>query len=143
MFSFPTSDSAPSQAAHSKTDSTVIPPPYLPFRRISLPTAPNLQHRVSVVSTASFDSVPEVAELPTPLSASPSKVATRGTRHRHTSIEAARRNQRRREVKSMVIDEQREARRRKIIHELHETERTYFEGLELIYSVRIISAHCV
>ena len=39
----------------------------------------------------------------------------------------------------VVVDEQREAKRRKVIHELHETERTYLEGLELIYSVRTCS----
>ena len=136
MVTFPTSDSAPAQAFHPSTESTVVPPPYLPFRRISLSSAPNLQHRISVVSSASFDSVPEGNEQHPSLSASPSKANMRGVRPRYTSIEAARRNHRRREVKSVVIDEQREAKRRKVIHELHETERTYVEGLELIYSVR-------
>ena len=38
----------------------------------------------------------------------------------------------------MVVDEQRESKRRKVVHELLETERTYVEGLELIHAVRMI-----
>ena len=138
MVDFPTSESTPVQAL----DNPVVPAAYLPFRRISLPSAPNLHHRQSVVSTASFDSVPEAPEaphIPGALSSSPSKTPAR--RHRPSSVEAARRNHRRREIKSIVVDEQREAKRRKVIHELHETERTYVEGLELIYSVRVFPRH--
>ena len=140
MVSFPASDSSPTQAAHPPEQQLPpTPAQYLPFRRISLPSAPNLQHRVSVVSTASFDSVPEAGEpLSAPISSSPSKTGVRGTRPHAASVDALRRNQRRREVKSVVVDEQREAKRRKVIHELHETERTYLEGLELIYSVRTV-----
>lgn len=138
MVSFPASDSSPTSAAHPP-EATALPASHLPFRRISLPSVPNLQNRLSVVSTASFDSVPEVAEpLLGAISSSPSKAAARSTRPHAASMDAFRRNQRRREVKSMVVDEQREAKRRKVIHELHETERTYLEGLELIYSVRTV-----
>lgn len=51
-------------------------------------------------------------------------------------MEAGRRNGRKRETRH--VDEQREAKRRKLINEFNETERTYVEGLELIYSVRIL-----
>ena len=136
MVSFPASDSSPTRPAHSP-EATALPTSHLPFRRISLPSVPNLQNRMSVVSTASFESVPEVGEPSVGVvSSSPSKAAARSARPHAASVDALRRNQRRREVKSVVVDEQREARRRKVIHELHETERTYLEGLELIYSVR-------
>lgn len=136
MVDFPTSDSTPAQSSQV-SDNSLAPSAYLPFRRISLPSAPNL-HRQSVVSTASFDSVPEALEVPhvpSSLPASPSRPIARAVRHRPSSVEASRRNYKRREVKSVVVDEQREAKRRRIIHELHDTERTYLDGLELIYSV--------
>lgn len=37
-----------------------------------------------------------------------------------------------------LVDDHRDAKRRKIIDEFYETERSYMEGLELIYSVRFI-----
>ena len=37
---------------------------------------------------------------------------------------------------SRVVDEQKEAKRRKVITEFYETEKSYLAGLELIYSVR-------
>ncbi len=133
---FPTCDSTQATSlSPNGPDNHIYPAPYLPFRRISLPSAPNLNHRLSVVSTASFDSMPEVPHVPI-LVSTPKGVA-RGLRNRPSSVEAARRNQRRRETKSVVVDEQREAKRRKVINELHETERTYVDALELIYSVRI------
>ena len=110
-------------------------PPYLPFRRISLPSAPNLAQRQSIVSTASFDSIPEGPPIVGAVSSnrSPSK----GPKRRPSSQDALKRAHRRKEVKSVVVvDEHKEAKRRKVIHELYETERTYVNGLELIYSVR-------
>lgn len=130
LVDFPMSDS-PQSATHPPD--LPAPAPHLPFRRISLPSAPNLIQRQSIVSTVSIDSIPEG-----PRSAPLTRGASRGPRHRPSSIEAARRN-RRREVKSVVLDEQREAKRRKVVHELYETERTYVDGLELIYSVRVLS----
>lgn len=116
-------------------------PQHLPFRRISLPTsARNIAIRPqSIVSTASFDS--DTSHY----ISSPAKNSPRGLRNGPSSVEANRRISRRREVKSIVIDEQRDAKRRKIIHEIYETERTYVEGLDLIYSVslhdRSLSVH--
>ncbi|KAH8094682.1 hypothetical protein BXZ70DRAFT_947084, partial [Cristinia sonorae] len=131
MVSFPTTQSRPA-SGHFMPDAVPQPTQHLPFRRISLPAAPSLLHRQSVVSVASFDSLPE--EGPVPQSAPPSamKGVQRPHRNRPPSLEPGRRNQRRREVR--VIDEQRDARKRRVIEEFYETERTYVEGLELIYS---------
>lgn len=42
-----------------------------------------------------------------------------------------------------LIDEQREAKRRKVINEFHDTEKSYVDGLELIYSVRMLPIFAV
>ncbi|KIP04169.1 hypothetical protein PHLGIDRAFT_494233 [Phlebiopsis gigantea 11061_1 CR5-6] len=117
---------------HIAPDAQLALPPHLPFRRISLPSAPNLNlQRQSIVSLASFDSI---LEGHTSASASFAWTPSKGTRPRPSSVDPSRRNNRRREVKSVVVDEQREAKRRRIINELYETERSYVDGLELIYS---------
>ncbi|KAI0713184.1 hypothetical protein C8T65DRAFT_574051 [Cerioporus squamosus] len=106
-------------------------PTYLPFRRISLPSAPNLQHRQSIVSTASFDSLPEEGPGPVPSTPVVIKNAVR-IRPRPSSVDVSRRGVRRKE--SRIVDEQREAKRRKVIAEFYETEKSYVDGLELIHS---------
>ncbi|KAI0694894.1 hypothetical protein BC835DRAFT_1274120 [Cytidiella melzeri] len=128
MVDFPSSGSA----VESQGGPQAPLPQHLPFRRISFPSsARNVPHRpLSVVSTASFDSV-DTSMLPAPPFG---KNSPKGPRHRLISVEANRRHSRRREVKSVAIDEQRDGKRRKIINEFCETERTYVEGLELIYS---------
>ncbi|KAH9934090.1 uncharacterized protein BXZ73DRAFT_46031 [Epithele typhae] len=109
---------------------------YLPFRRISLPSAPNLIHRQSIVSTASFDSLPEPRPLLGPVPVTPVVIrnAVHGPKSRPSTsqLDPVRRGVRRRE--SRVIDDQREAKRRKVITEFYETERSYLDGLELIHS---------
>ncbi|TFK39533.1 hypothetical protein BDQ12DRAFT_734878 [Crucibulum laeve] len=104
-------------------------PPHLPFRRISLPTAPTLLHRESVVSVASFDSLPEdeVAE-------SLALRMNKGQVDRLKSIEPPRRRHRKRDPSTKPGHEAREAKRRKIVDEFYETEKVYVDGLELIYS---------
>lgn len=115
-----------------------IRPPHLPFRRISLPTAPTLMHRESVISVASFDSLPEEGEpsgssIPTVIrNVHPSRTG----KGRPTSIESPRRR-RKREVSVKPLDDARESKRRKVIDEFFETERAYVDGLELIYSVSL------
>ncbi|RDX50579.1 hypothetical protein OH76DRAFT_1402643 [Lentinus brumalis] len=106
-------------------------PTYLPFRRISLPSAPNLQNRQSIVSTASFDSLPEEGHGPVPATPVVIKNAVR-IRPRPSSVDVSRRGVRRKE--SRVVDEQRETKRRKVIAEFYETEKSYLDGLELIHS---------
>lgn len=120
-------------------DPSIPLPQHLPFRRISFPTSTrNIPIRpLSVVSTASFDSDNSH------LASSPGKSPARGPRNRPLSVEANKRVSRRREVKSVVIDEQRDAKRRKIINEFYETERTYVEGLDLIYSVSLQLTVCL
>ncbi|KAI0094987.1 hypothetical protein BDY19DRAFT_915766 [Irpex rosettiformis] len=125
----------PSTGAQSQADLPHPLPQHLPFRRISFPTsARSVPLRpTSVVSTASFDSTDNTSLPPSSFS-SPAKTAPKAQRHRLTSGDVNRRQSKRREVKSVVANEQRYLKRRKIIHEFCETERTYVEGLELIYS---------
>ncbi|KAH9926413.1 uncharacterized protein B0H18DRAFT_1118913 [Fomitopsis serialis] len=132
MVDFPSS----SELSSSQSDLRYQRPPHLPFRRISLPSAPNLLHRQSVVSTASFDSLPEEDSAPGSASspATPTVIrnATRSPGRRPSSVDVARKARRRSQMR--LIDEHREAKRRKVINEFYETERSYVDGLELIYS---------
>ncbi|KAF5332282.1 hypothetical protein D9611_008166 [Ephemerocybe angulata] len=98
--------------------------PHLPFRRISLPTAPTVLHRNSVVSVSSFEDT----------DGSPLRAA-RFRRPRPPSVESPMRRQRRRDGSSRPMeDASRLAKARKIVDEFHETERAYVKGLEMIYS---------
>lgn len=139
MVDFPSSgqDLPPSP---SSLDPNYQRPTYLPFRRISLPSAPNLQHRHSIVSTASFDSLPEEPHGGAPITPMVIRNAVRGPKHRPSSMDGARKALRRRE--SRMVDEQKEAKRRKVIAEFYETEKSYLDGLELIHSVRISLVSC-
>ncbi|KAI0830855.1 hypothetical protein BC628DRAFT_1312595 [Trametes gibbosa] len=129
MLDFPSSGLHPST---SSPDPHYSRPTYLPFRRISLPSAPNLQHRQSIVSTASFDSLFEEPHSAAPTTPVVIRNAVRGPKPRPSSVDVARRAARRRE--SRVVDGQKEAKRRKVIAEFYETERSYLDGLELIHS---------
>jgi FYVE, RhoGEF and PH domain containing 5/6 len=131
---FPTTDSVEQVIHHSR-------PPYLPFRRISLPTPPPPpNHRDSTVSLTSVDSFPD--EHPGRLipNSGGAQVAVRNVnpvkkqKRSSTSLEVARRK--RRDLKP--IDEAREIKKRKVIDEFYATEKAYVGGLELIYSVRVM-----
>ncbi|KAI0931186.1 hypothetical protein AcV5_005267 [Taiwanofungus camphoratus] len=134
MVDFPSSSE--SHLSASASDIGYQRPQHLPFRRISLPSAPNLLHRQSVVSTASFDSLPE--EGVSPGAAMPAvtpaiiRNAVRAPRNRPSSLDISRRAGRRSQMRP--IDEHREVKRRRVINEFHETEKSYVDGLELIYS---------
>ncbi|KAH9854349.1 hypothetical protein C2E23DRAFT_818300 [Lenzites betulinus] len=131
MVDFPSSGQD-AQSSTSSPDLHYPRPTYLPFRRISLPSAPNLQNRQSIVSTASFDSLPEEPHGAAPTTPVVIRNAVRGPKPRPSSVDMARRAARRRE--SRVVDEQKEAKRRKVIAEFYETEKSYLDGLELIHS---------
>ncbi|KAL1684128.1 hypothetical protein EV122DRAFT_257130 [Schizophyllum commune] len=122
-------------ASESRVQSPPPPPPNgrfpMPFRRISLPSAPSLLHRHSVVSIASFDSLPEEESGNPPAVVTPRALRHR-SRQRPGSIDLARKKNRR--STSRPVDETRLAKRRKIIEEFYETERSYVNGLDLIYS---------
>jgi len=120
----------PSTDADNASISPPVSPPVtnhqLPFRRMSLPVAPNLNlNRQSVVSLASFESLSESG-------ASQSPIMTKMSKSRRTSI-GPRRGVRRRGYQAP--DKERDTRRRKVIQEFYETERTYVQGLDLIYEV--------
>ncbi|KAF9553664.1 hypothetical protein CPC08DRAFT_744681 [Agrocybe pediades] len=122
---FPVSEASPQRQGKPGSP---IKPPHLPFRRISLPTAPSLIHRASVASVASFDSLPEDDD---------------GSPRRHTKanpgksaqghVESPRRR-RARDSSQRPVDDRQAAKRRKVIDEFYETEKAYVDGLELIYS---------
>ncbi|OCH93011.1 hypothetical protein OBBRIDRAFT_772455 [Obba rivulosa] len=135
MVEFPSSDS---HISLPPSDPRFQRPPHLPFRRISLPSAPNLIQRQSIVSTASFDSLPEeghVSGAVTPaVTPAVIKSAVRGPRHRPSSGEIPRRY-RRSHSQLRPVDLQRESKRRKVINEFHETEKSYVDGLDLIYTL--------
>ena len=106
--------------------------PHLPFRRISLPTAPSLLHRVSVVSVASFDSLPEDGDGSPPPSARSSNYNGKG---RPFPPESPRRRNRLRDTSMRPLDELQTNKRRKVVREFYDTEKAYVDGLDLVYSV--------
>jgi len=109
--------------------------PHLPFRRISLPTAPSLLHRISVVSVASFDSFPEDgSDFP-----QSSRTHTRVLgKSRPLSMESLRRRKRVRDKSVKPGNDRNASKRRKVVEEFYETEKAYVDGLELIYSVSTV-----
>lgn len=100
------------------TDSTNLPAApitHLPFRRISLPSVPSssllsAQHRQSVASFASFDSLPEEPVVRRPKRRSLNRTRT-----------------------PAPADTAREVKRTKVIREFWETERSYLQGLDLVH----------
>jgi FYVE/RhoGEF/PH domain-containing protein 5/6 len=114
--------------------SPVSPQPlvtHLPFRRMSLPTAPNLNlNRQSVVSVASFESLSEHGTSRSSITS-----PTKKFKSRRTSADTHRKGPRRR--RHHVPDKERDVKRCKVIQEFYETERTYIQGLDLIYEVRL------
>jgi hypothetical protein len=131
--------SADSNAEPSTTpSSTPIRPQHLPFRRISLPSVPvlNLPNRLSIASIASVDSLAEEPAGPG-LSPQPPVTPSRSPVRRRTSSRPisvdGKRNVKKRELKT--VDEGKEEKRKKVVEEFYETERTYVQGLDLIYSV--------
>lgn len=113
-------------------------PPHLPFRRISLPTAPTLAQRESVISVASFGSLPEESEALFNGQVKMQWDVRTGTA-RPVSTESPRRKTRHRATSVRPVDEAKDIKRRKVVEEIYETERAYVDGLEMIYAVRFLS----
>lgn len=120
---FPLSDK------HGRSAPLPLRAPHLPFRRISLPTAPSLLHRLSVVSVASFDSLPEDSDE------SPPNAWSKMGKGRPTPPESPRRRNRLRDTSVKPLDELQANKRRKVVREFYDTEKAYVDGLDLIYSV--------
>lgn len=98
-----------------------LPVPHLPFRRISLPTTPSpalAAHRQSVASLASFDSLAEES------------VVHQHRRPKRRSLNPSTRSHRRTQA-----DDDRQTKRSKITSEFYTTEKSYLDGLDLIYNV--------
>jgi FYVE, RhoGEF and PH domain containing 5/6 len=100
-------------------------PPHLPFRRISFPSAPGLVKRHSVTSVLSVESTPE--EPPQ----RPLIIRRVSAKTRPVDVHERRKSA----TRLRPINEAREAKRRKIVAEFYETERTYVDGLNLVYEV--------
>ncbi|KAL4079766.1 hypothetical protein J3A83DRAFT_4085356 [Scleroderma citrinum] len=110
LVSFPASESVPV---------VPLPVPHLPFRRISLPSAPNLAaiaHRHSVMSISS--DAEEALVL-----------AQQHKRGKRRSLNPGARPRRR-----TPADEARDAKRGKVISEFYDTEKSYLGGLDLVYN---------
>jgi len=90
---------------------------FIPFRRISRPTAPSLLRGESAISVASYESLPEDGTAPI----SPVPAVVRDINRRRDSVKP--------------VDEARGFKRHKVIAEFYETERAYVNSLDLIYSV--------
>jgi hypothetical protein len=105
-------------------------PPHLPFRRISLPNTPYpMIYRQSVVSMESFESLPEEGagtSQSIPISFNPPP-----RRSHPSAFDSPTRSRPRRHPHNDPNNDK----RRRIINEIYETERSYFGGLELIYCV--------
>ena len=111
--------------------------PHLPFRRISLPTAPSLLHRVSVVSVASFDSLPEDNDASPPPSAWSNYNGKLGKGRQNAPESPRRRNRLRDTTSTKPFDELQTNKRRKVVREFYDTEKAYVDGLDLVYSVSL------
>lgn len=137
MVDFPFPSAGEPGSSGTPQRSALQRPQYLPFRRISLPTAPSMIKRHSVASMVSFESMPEEGAPSAPGAMMPlvMKNAARKSKARPVALEPERR---RSNWKLRPIDEAREAKRRKIVNEFFETERTYVDGLDLIYAVRLL-----
>ena len=125
-----------SESPHKHGKSGLVPlrAPHLPFRRISLPTAPSLLHRVSVVSVASFDSLPEDDDGSPPPRSNYNGKTGKG---RLIAQESPRRKNRLRDTGMKPLDELQANKRRKVVLEFFDTEKAYVHGLDLIYSVSL------
>jgi len=135
---FPLSESPQKQ---SKVSPPFSRPPHLPFRRISLPTAPSIAHRESVFSVISVDSLPEGddEQVPPPRAAAVFiggvKANGEGRGTRQISIESPRKRKRTRESTSRPPGDKHFMKRKWIVDEFYETEVAYVDGLDLIYNV--------
>lgn len=121
---------------HAKSGPLPLKAPHLPFRRISLPTAPSLLHRVSVASVASFDSLPEDNDGSSPPSARNNYNGKAG-KGRLMPPESPRRRNKLKDASMKPLDELQANKRRKIVCEFYDTEKAYVDGLELVYSVSL------
>jgi FYVE, RhoGEF and PH domain containing 5/6 len=124
-------------------------PPHLPFRRISMPSVPSQvtmaqlrtanmnakkDHRVSVASQQSTDSLPEGQRVGEHSSHNSSNnigfpsPKSRRTMSRPSSLQPP--------PKTSMVTASAVAKRKKVLRELLDTEKTYLDGLEFINEVR-------
>lgn len=138
-FTFPSTESAgatPSVPAPSPQRRK----PLLSFRRISLPTAPTLLNRQSSASLTSYDSFPEeTAAGAGPVEPTPAHRNAGNKLINRPFVADGNKRIRKRRDSTRPQDEGKAVKRRKIIVEFYETERAYVDGLDLIYSVCLVS----
>ncbi|KAF7974139.1 hypothetical protein HWV62_13369 [Athelia sp. TMB] len=85
----------------------------------------------SVVSVASFDSLPEEQQL-SPLAIE--RNAYRKQKGRPPSLDAIGKRNSRRSINVRPVNEVKEAKRLKVVREFYDTEKAYVDGLDLIYT---------
>ncbi|KAF9451161.1 hypothetical protein P691DRAFT_400037 [Macrolepiota fuliginosa MF-IS2] len=113
-----------------------------PFRRISLPSFPHPLHRNSVASVSSFDSLPEaqqsqpwmVVSTSIPGNIRLTRPPANASKSRPISVESPKRRMGRRSSSVKPLDDAKALQRKQVIDEFYATEKTYVNGLELIYS---------
>ena len=109
----------------------------LSFRRISTPTAPTLINRPSSTSIRSNESHETNSSPNVASGSSPSRSSVAKLVHRPFSLDSKQKSPRKRRESAKLLDISRAVKRSKIIFEFYDTERTYVDGLDLIYSVSI------
>ncbi|KAH8822630.1 hypothetical protein DL96DRAFT_1618534 [Flagelloscypha sp. PMI_526] len=127
--------SFPSTSSPEQLSPQVQPPTrHLPFRRISLPTAPTLIHRPVSVGSFPEEETESSSSSSTPLQ--PHRLSVEAPRQRPESVAVPRSKLNKIAVSfkaSSSVDEQKLAKRNKIIDEFYDTEKVYVTGLDLIY----------
>jgi len=141
--SFPTSESF--------SPVSLQPAPLIqPFRRISLPSFPPVFQTNSIESISSFDSSAEGQEVRPRLTVAvhnsgnlcSSKIVSansHSTQTRLIPIESPKWHSRRHSSSAQPTSDINFLKRKKVLEEFYATEKSYVDGLELIYSVCITS----
>lgn len=139
----PSSIGFPASESSSRVSSQ--PAPHIrPFRRISLPSFPSVLNRNSVASVSSSESLAEYQEARSGMVISVSSsanvsfvkpvVPTNVSRTRPIIIDSPNRRMRKRSSSAKPTPHARIQQRKKVVDEFRATEKSYVDGLELIYS---------
>ncbi|KXN83956.1 FYVE, RhoGEF and PH domain-containing protein 6 [Leucoagaricus sp. SymC.cos] len=131
-------------ASESSSQASSQPIPQLrPFRRIPLPSLPSLPHRNSIASVSSFDSLSEDQRSRSGMAVSASNpgnirqakpIAANLSRTKPTFIESPKRRANKRSSSGKLTSYTRAQKRKQVVDEFVTTEKSYVDGLELIYS---------
>ncbi|KAJ3575572.1 hypothetical protein NP233_g1000 [Leucocoprinus birnbaumii] len=115
-----------------------------PFRRISMPSFPSGVNRNSIASMSSTDSLTEnnearpgmvvLASSPGNIRFPRTSITTNISRTRPNSSELPKRRSRKRSSSAKPATDTKSQQRKQVVEEIRTTEKSYLDGLELIYS---------